>query len=386
MNKNILFLVSRFLDGGIDTVLVQYVNALARYTSHRITIAIGMDYKDAEVFTNRIDNSVNIIHIIENDLLTFHKRKKHHNKKNILLGAFDELLLNPVRRIATRRAIQSLAQTHDVVIDFDCYFSAFMDIIPDGKPKITFSHFSLKQNVSPRRSRRMAHKLEHYDKVIVICRQMMDEAIELYPHLSGKLVCIYNPCNPETLAEKAAEVVNNPLMNNRFILAIERLEESQKDITTLIRAYSLLDMPDRPHLYIIGEGASRPQLETLIEQLGAGDNVHLLGFKANPYPWIKHAEMVVHSSKFEGFGMVLVEALLLGKLVISTDCPVGPREVLNDGRAGILTPVGDAQALSIAMNTALSDEQLRTSIIAAARKHSNLFYPETVIEQLQKLF
>ena len=74
--------------------------------------------------------------------------------------------------------------------------------------------------------------------------------------------------------------------------------------------------------------------------------IKLLGVKKNPYPWIKNSKLLVHSSRYEGFGLVLVEALILGKVVISSNCKVGPREILNNGEYGSLVEVGDYNAMA----------------------------------------
>ena len=78
---------------------------------------------------------------------------------------------------------------------------------------------------------------------------------------------------------------------------------------------------------------------------------------SNPYPYIKRCEIFVHSSQYEGLPTVMIEALLLDKMIVATDCPTGPREILNGGKAGILTPVGDIEALAKAMHEALTDKK-----------------------------
>jgi len=132
------------------------------------------------------------------------------------------------------------------------------------------------------------------------------------------------------------------------ILAVGRLVV-QKDYPTLLRAFSLVRRKRQAHLLILGEGQERPRLEALVRQLGLTENVQMPGFVKNPYAYMARARLLVLSSKWEGFGNVLMEALACGTPVVSTDCKSGPGEILAEGRFGRLVPVGDAQALAAAM-------------------------------------
>ncbi|HHX87771.1 MAG TPA: glycosyltransferase, partial [Firmicutes bacterium] len=102
-------------------------------------------------------------------------------------------------------------------------------------------------------------------------------------------------------------------------------------------------------LIILGEGPQREALEQLIHSLGLGDQVQLPGFVNNPYRYMAQAAVFVLSSRREGFGNVLVEALAAGAPVVSTDCPGGPAEILEQGRYGRLVPVGDLDRMAEAV-------------------------------------
>lgn len=137
----------------------------------------------------------------------------------------------------------------------------------------------------------------------------------------------------------------------------------------LIRAFAMLRLP-RARLCIIGEGSERHRLEALAEELGIASQVLLLGFETDPTRWYSHADVFVLSSDYEGFGNVLVEALEQGAPIVSTDCPVGPREILEDGRHGILVPVGNVEALASAIQSALSTEHDRGALMRRAADFS----------------
>jgi glycosyltransferase involved in cell wall biosynthesis len=111
--------------------------------------------------------------------------------------------------------------------------------------------------------------------------------------------------------------------------------------------------------------------------LGVRERIIFLGFTSNPLPYVRHARLMVLSSRFEGLPTALIEGLILGKVLVSSDCPTGPREILDQGRAGLLTPVGDADALAAAMLQGLRDEALRARLCAAALRHAEEFGVDT---------
>jgi len=111
---------------------------------------------------------------------------------------------------------------------------------------------------------------------------------------------------------------------------------------------------------ILGEGEERPKLEALVRDLGLEKDVALPGFVDNPYKYMKRAALFVLSSRWEGLPTVLIEALALGTPVVSTDCPSGPREILENGKLGKLVPAGNVKALASAVMGTLVENTRRT--------------------------
>jgi glycosyltransferase involved in cell wall biosynthesis len=136
------------------------------------------------------------------------------------------------------------------------------------------------------------------------------------------------------------------------VLAVGRLV-AQKDHATLLEAFALVRR-DRPaRLVVLGEGPLRAGLEAIAQRLGVADDVDLAGFDANPYAAMAAASVFVLSSRWEGSPGVLIEALACGARVVATDCPSGPRQILDGGRFGRLVPVGDVAAMAAGITDAL---------------------------------
>ena len=128
--------------------------------------------------------------------------------------------------------------------------------------------------------------------------------------------------------------------------------KSQKNHALLIRSFASLPRSDA-RLMILGEGALRAELAQLAMSLGILDRVVMPGFASDPWPYYASADLFVLSSDYEGFANVVAEALQAGLPVVSTDCPHGPREILDGGRFGKLVPVGNVSSLADAIAAAL---------------------------------
>jgi len=371
----ILFLLSRFLDGGIDAVLLDYLRYLAQRSDYRITLAISIHMGELEVFRKQIPEQVEVVYLVDRPALTRWRQQKITHRLPLYIKMYDEAILSPIRRQMIGNKLHQLATQHDVVIDFDCCHYAYLKDVRTWK--VAWFHFSFKQLMeqNARRTKRIGNHLRYYNNIVTISQAMLDEGKELFPWLEGRWRLIYNAKDEELLRRRSAEMVNDPRINDSFILAIERLEESQKDLSTLIRAYKILykQYHHTEKLYLLGKGRDEQRLRQLAEELGVADNVVFLGFSSNPYPWISKAKAIAHSAKFEGLPTVMIESLIMGKLIVATDCPTGPREILDDGKAGLLTPVGDAEALAEALHRVLTDQSLQATILAHAKEYKQQF-------------
>jgi len=186
----------------------------------------------------------------------------------------------------------------------------------------------------------------------------------------GAVTRIYNPIVSDQLLRQAAQPVPHPWLAPRqppVVLGAGRLKP-RKDFALLIRAFARLRSERACRLMILGEGPEAGALYRLAGRLGVGDDVELVGFTPNPYAYMARAGCFALTSRWEGFANVLVEALASGCAVVSTDCPSGPAEILDDGRFGRLVPVGNPRALASALSGAL-DQPRRPALHRARGLH-----------------
>ena len=181
------------------------------------------------------------------------------------------------------------------------------------------------------------------DKVIVNSSEFKKQMKEKF---KIKVKCIYNPLNFNEIVKKSKIKTQKSFFDNSFnIINIGRMTE-QKDQITILKAINLLKNKIKLKLIIIGKGSEKINLINFIKKNKLEKIVKIMNYTENPYPYIKNANLFVLSSKYEGLPNVLLEAASLKKLIISTNCPTGPKEILNNGKGGIFFKIGDYKDLS----------------------------------------
>jgi glycosyltransferase involved in cell wall biosynthesis len=191
--------------------------------------------------------------------------------------------------------------------------------------------------------------------IVTVSNGIKDDLSRLSPRAGGKAQTIYNPVVDSDLVEKAKQPVSHPWLDDEdipVILGVGRLTH-EKNFDLLIRAFATVATARNVRLVLLGEGKHQEKLERLIHALGVEGRVDIHGFVGNPYPYMASASMLVLSSIFEGLPTVLIEALACGCPVVSTDCPSGPREILEGGKWGALVPVNDQEALAASIRKTL---------------------------------
>lgn len=195
------------------------------------------------------------------------------------------------------------------------------------------------------------------DAIVAPSRGVRNALVQLAGIPETRIHLIYNPAITHLLETLRREPVSHPWFADDappVILGVGRLAP-QKGFDTLIRAVAQVNQHTPVRLMILGEGEERARLEALAQTLGIHAHVALPGFDANPFRYMARAHVFVLSSRYEGMPNALIQALACGCRVVSTDCPSGPREVLDDGRYGRLVPVGDVDAICQAILDALAD-------------------------------
>jgi len=198
--------------------------------------------------------------------------------------------------------------------------------------------------------------LRRADAIVAVSHGVARELEAICRLDPGSVQAVHNGVVDQRFAARAAAPVAHPWLDGRagVLIAVGRMV-AQKDHATLIRALARAVETRDLRLVILGDGPLRGELSSLAASLGVADRVDMPGFVENPLPFISRSAALVLSSRFEGFGNVLAEALACGAQTVSTNCPFGPSEILADGRFGRLTPVGDPESMAKAILLALDE-------------------------------
>jgi len=215
------------------------------------------------------------------------------------------------------------------------------------------------------------------DAIVAISHGVADDLVTRVGVRRDRITVIHNPVDIAGAGALAAEPLDHPWFapgEPPVVLAAGRLV-AQKDFFTMLDAFARVRARRPVRLVVLGDGPLRAALRTRAETLGVAADAAFPGFAANPFRFMARAGVFALSSRWEGFGVVLVEALACGCPVVSTDCPSGPAEILEHGRWGALVPVGDPARLAEALAAALDDPEDAD----ARRRRAADFAPERAL-------
>ena len=329
------FCINSLEMGGAERLLVDIINTL--YETKNYEIHILTKLKSNSYFFNLIKDKIKYDFLLEKKSEGFFSKTRDSILKKINFKKFSDKV--------------------DIIIDFlDGDFFSYIERIKN-KEKIIWLHLSYEKL---KIRKKIDKKLSAYNKIIVIADDMEKELLDARKDL--KNICkIDNFIDYQEIDKKLNEDLNmNFDFNQKYFLTVCRLNEEQKDVKTLIEAFSLYTGEEK--LVIVGDGSDRKILEDLCTAKNLKDKIIFLGMLNNPFPFMKNAQAFILSSKVEGFGLVLVEALYCGTKVISSNCPTGPSQILLDGEIGELFEVSNVKELLDKLKVIIDKEYKKEKI------------------------
>ena len=336
--KKLLFVTNQFRTGGVESVFYQLASCTQRETW---LLPVHESYDDYLV--RRLPDNVTVI-------------ASGINPERTLSGLFTTLR----RAWELKKAYGG--QDYTAVNFSDTLSSLLTAFIISGRRTVSWVHTSPKYLMKKKRIPTWPlyfFLLKHCREVVFLCedqRKLFLSLKETGDTSRMKTRICTDFVSVEEIRQKAAEPLSLSL-RDPYILMVSRIDETQKDFRTLLRAYSHLPVSirSRYRLVLAGDGPDRERMMQYAERLGIGSRVTFPGNLENPYPWMKHCSLYIHSSKVEGFSMVLVEALACGCRIVASDCETGPSEVLGRGKYGDLFTPGKARELRDCMVRALKE-------------------------------
>lgn len=392
--KKVLFYLHFTKVGGAEKVCMQYMQGLID-KGYKVDLITDFDMgKEGNTFEYAIPREVSYKYIKSQKISDITYRLRTLGKKYKILNILLYIFMISTDFYYYHSRVKKIVKgcEYDWTISFYQFLPAYLTKIESSK-HIIWLHGSVEHffgGITKLFKRSFGKKLDKYDYIVAIADEMKEQLEKYYPDLSKeKIKRIYNPFDFEEIDKKsldnrALNEKEQELLNNNYICTVTRLDEHQKDTTTLIKAYNELNKQNKisHKLFIIGDGPHKFQLESLVKEYSLEDKILFLGKKINPYIWMKNADAFVLSSKFEGLPTVLIEVMAVDTFIISANCKTGPKEILMNGECGDLFEMGNVDELAVKICNALTNIQYRYTKIQNAIEQLNRFDKANIIEEL----
>jgi len=301
--------------------------------------------------------------------------------------SFLKLILNLnrlFRKVKPNTVVSFMAYTSVVVLMAKFISGCRFNLVTSVRTYL--SHVT--SNIRLSRIRYFLYKslFNYADFIVVPSAGVKKDLEKKFNIIQKKIKIIHNPIDLKKIMKlKEEEVKDVRIKEKSFLLTVGRLTKA-KGHPYLLRAYSRINEEVEEGLLILGTGEDEEKLKSLVNELGIQERVLFLGFQKNPYKFMNRASIFVLSSLWEGFPNVLLEAMVCGVPIISTDCPSGPSEIITNGKNGILVPPADEKTLADAMLTLLKDENLRNKFSKNGKRRAEVFRIEEILPQYEELF
>lgn len=358
--KKIAFILYSLDGGGVERLTLHLINGLLEkgYKVDLLVVQLKGEYVD------EIPDGVNLIHLdkanLRSSLLAIRGYLNAH-QPDVLISAKDYINLIVL-------AAKKLTRVKTKVI-----VSSHVNITEQARRLPQFNN--VKRGIS--------FMYRFADNIVCVSKGVAEDIRKVSRVSSENIHVIYNPIVTPELLESGAKTVHHPWFDEgkQVLVSVGRLHV-QKDYPTLLHAFKKVSKEREVRLLLVGDGPEMDSLQALAKELMLTDLVDFVGFKNNPYPYMKQADLFVLSSAWEGFGNVLIEAFAMGTTVVATDCPSGPAEILEHGRLGTLVPVGVVEEMADAIKYALEHPQPEELL----KERASTFSIENCVTAYERLF
>ncbi|MGL6066362.1 MAG: glycosyltransferase [Cetobacterium sp.] len=388
MKKKIAIYNGQLYMGGIERVLINYLEKLAKEPELDITLIIKENIKEKNVFFSEVPKNIKVVFIKTEEMCkkTFELRKDKKNQFKRLQYQFALFYERLVMRKWIKEHFKN--NSYNTVIDFDMSLSKYIEEI--SIPVVAWIHYTFSGKTS-KKLKFLNGRFKFYQNIVTICDDMKNELVELMPEYKEKVVRIYNPMDFETIKKKSEDLSeldlnDKELLKDKYFIGVSRLVAGKNRVGMVEVFGELKKKGLKEKLYILGDGDDRVNVQKKIEELNLKDEVLLLGERRNPFPFMKNAELFLHTSGGEGLPTVFVESMLCDTPVVAYDCPTGPREILDNGKAGGLILLNDKVAFENKVLEILNNRDLEVSIRDKMNEKIKEFSYEHIREELLKLF
>ena len=347
MKRKVLFVVHQLNLGGVQKALISALNALD-YSENEVTLYVRKNRADLLPQVNR-----NVSKIIINQDTTKYYRKPYAIWLQLLLKINNsqktKQRLNDYIVSAQMKYEKEHYFSDDVEYDLavsyiQSYTAKFVDENVKAKRKVMFYHGSTDEfhDVNEK-------AMQHFERIYCVSKGAQKAVQGFYPQYADKIYCLENFVDAESVRQRANEFVPDYPKDKLILCSCGRIT-SVKGYDLAVGAAEILKKNGLDFKwYFVGDGVDRPKIESLISEKRLDDYIEITGLQDNPYPYIMNCDIYVQPSYEESYGLTIIEAQILEKLIVST-ATVGGQSIIYDGENGVIAEIN---AELIAQKTSL---------------------------------
>ncbi|SHL01145.1 glycosyltransferase [Chryseobacterium polytrichastri] len=375
--KKILIRIGSLRHGGAEKVLVTFLKNISP-DKYEVDLLINLY---SGIYIKEVPSWVNVYYLLKGEMITTNRPQDIPVKVYRVLYQkmflwFPSLLYKFV--LKNKQYDVELAAIHGM------YKEILSSPQKDSKKIIWVQNdiFNLKEYTPD-----VIRQFFKFDKILVISNKLQEEMHKLAQNDSEKkaVIKIFNPIDKEDTLKKANIIIDDyPFDNNIPTFVSVGTVYPQKGYDRLLEVHKrLLDEGLKHQLLIIGDGYDLNNIQALLDQLKLQETAKMLGFKSNPYPYLKKADYYIMSSRHEGFPTIIAEALILNKPISATDIS-GIKDLLQDGKLGTITPNSE-DGIYDGMKKFLTNKDLAEQYKKQVAETDLPFVLEKSVQKLQKI-
>lgn len=375
MKKSVVFLIDSLTCGGAEKSLVSLL-PLLDYSKVDVDL---MMVNRGGVFESYIPSKVIIIPFPAQGGF-FHKLSQ--SLFSIALRLFPNRHGAELRWQSMGRVYKGLEKEYDVAIAYQQGFPTYYIAEKvKAKKKVAWVNVNIfNAGYNPQYNTKF---YDGFDNIVPVSEDLLSIMKEHYPQYINKYVCVYDILNPNVIRQSAQDLIDeNKCMDGITLTSTGRMVYQKNYPLAVETARLLRDKGVRFKWNFVGDGGERAIVDELVTKYNLGNNIKLWGMQPNPYPYMAAADIYVQTSRFEGFGLTIAEAKILGKPVVSTNFDVVHEQLTHEenGLIAEMTPESLAENILRLIN----DNDLRERIIANVKKEENMTYI-TEVEKVHKM-
>lgn len=393
--KHILVISTASMMCGVQSVLVDYLKIMHKFPNYKIDLVYMMDRGDfkrdqipKDIHIQTLLNPIETEFFIYTDMILKRESSKFENQdyylfwRNFLTNKVNQQFLEKIN-----------GNSYDAIIVFNnerVSFDAFLEKydISQSIPIIRWIHSNMDYIYWNETNSYVLNKHQHIFAICGDMQQDIQQKLSAIGVANTAVHAIYNPLDIDEIIEKSNVLLeaDKALLADDFIVQVSRLHEGKNHLQLINIFAKLKQKGIKEKLYILGEGESEEHLRLHIRQLGLEKECLLLGKRDNPFPFMKHAKLFVHTARYEGLPTTLIESMVCGTPIVAMDCPTGPREILADGRYGELVPLYDEEQFVEKTFSLLNDEQKYQYYVSLLPEATARFSMDTIQHKLFEKF